>query len=63
MSTERPFHRVDRAARERAEETLAPSAVRAAESLAGGPESEDEAPRIVCDAVDALLGVALGDCG
>jgi L-cysteine:1D-myo-inositol 2-amino-2-deoxy-alpha-D-glucopyranoside ligase len=35
----------------------------AARSLAGGPETEEEAPRIVCDAVDALLGVALGDCG
>jgi L-cysteine:1D-myo-inositol 2-amino-2-deoxy-alpha-D-glucopyranoside ligase len=32
-------------------------------SLAGGPDAEDEAPRIVCDAIDALLGVALGDCG
>jgi L-cysteine:1D-myo-inositol 2-amino-2-deoxy-alpha-D-glucopyranoside ligase len=35
----------------------------AAETLAGGSDLEDEAPRIVCDAVDALLGVALGDCG
>src|ERR671916_3409656 len=35
----------------------------AARTLAGGPDTEDEAPRIVCDAVDALLGVALGDCG
>jgi L-cysteine:1D-myo-inositol 2-amino-2-deoxy-alpha-D-glucopyranoside ligase len=35
----------------------------AAATLAGGGEQEDEAPRIVCDAVDALLGVALGDCG
>jgi L-cysteine:1D-myo-inositol 2-amino-2-deoxy-alpha-D-glucopyranoside ligase len=35
----------------------------AARSLAGGHDAEDEAPRIVCDAVDALLGVALGDCG
>jgi L-cysteine:1D-myo-inositol 2-amino-2-deoxy-alpha-D-glucopyranoside ligase len=35
----------------------------AAETLAGGPDAEEEAPRIVCDAVDALLGVALGDCG
>jgi L-cysteine:1D-myo-inositol 2-amino-2-deoxy-alpha-D-glucopyranoside ligase len=35
----------------------------AARTLAGAPEAEEEAPRIVCDAVDALLGVALGDCG
>ena len=35
----------------------------AAHTLAGATEAEDEAPRIVCDAVDALLGVALGDCG
>jgi L-cysteine:1D-myo-inositol 2-amino-2-deoxy-alpha-D-glucopyranoside ligase len=40
----------------------------AAQTLAGGDDTEDdaleqEAPRIVCDAVDALLGVALGDCG
>jgi L-cysteine:1D-myo-inositol 2-amino-2-deoxy-alpha-D-glucopyranoside ligase len=35
----------------------------AARTLAGDPDAEDEAPRIVCDAVDALLGVALGDCG
>jgi L-cysteine:1D-myo-inositol 2-amino-2-deoxy-alpha-D-glucopyranoside ligase len=36
----------------------------AAQTLAGVPGSaEEEAPRIVCDAVDALLGVALGDCG
>jgi L-cysteine:1D-myo-inositol 2-amino-2-deoxy-alpha-D-glucopyranoside ligase len=35
----------------------------AAATLAGRGEQEDEAPRIVCDAVDALLGVALGDCG
>jgi L-cysteine:1D-myo-inositol 2-amino-2-deoxy-alpha-D-glucopyranoside ligase len=35
----------------------------AAATLAGGGDLEDEAPRIVCDAVDALLGVALGDCG
>jgi L-cysteine:1D-myo-inositol 2-amino-2-deoxy-alpha-D-glucopyranoside ligase len=40
----------------------------AAQTLAGGAETEDdgleqEAPRIVCDAVDALLGIALGDCG
>ncbi|MDP9391559.1 MAG: cysteine--1-D-myo-inosityl 2-amino-2-deoxy-alpha-D-glucopyranoside ligase [Actinomycetota bacterium] len=34
-----------------------------ADSLAGGNDLEDEAPRIVCDAVDALLGVSLGDCG
>ena len=33
------------------------------ETLAGGADAEDEAPRIVCDAVDALLGVALvRDC-
>jgi L-cysteine:1D-myo-inositol 2-amino-2-deoxy-alpha-D-glucopyranoside ligase len=32
-------------------------------SLAGVPDAEDESPRIVCDAIDALLGVALGDCG
>jgi L-cysteine:1D-myo-inositol 2-amino-2-deoxy-alpha-D-glucopyranoside ligase len=35
----------------------------AAQTLAGSGEQEDEAPRVVCDAVDALLGVALGDCG
>jgi L-cysteine:1D-myo-inositol 2-amino-2-deoxy-alpha-D-glucopyranoside ligase len=35
----------------------------AAATLAGGDDLEEEAPRIVCDAVDALLGVALGDCG
>jgi L-cysteine:1D-myo-inositol 2-amino-2-deoxy-alpha-D-glucopyranoside ligase len=35
----------------------------AAETLAGVNDLEEEAPRIVCDAVDALLGVALGDCG
>ncbi|HEV7212928.1 MAG TPA: cysteine--1-D-myo-inosityl 2-amino-2-deoxy-alpha-D-glucopyranoside ligase [Blastococcus sp.] len=41
----------------------------AARSLAGADAAgddadfEDESPRIVCDAVDALLGVALGDCG
>ena len=35
----------------------------ARETLDGGGDLEDEAPRIVCDAVDALLGVALGDCG
>lgn len=34
----------------------------ARETLDGGV-LEDEAPRIVCDAVDALLGVALGDYG
>jgi L-cysteine:1D-myo-inositol 2-amino-2-deoxy-alpha-D-glucopyranoside ligase len=35
----------------------------AAESLAGRDgELEEEAPRIVCDAVDALLGVALDPC-
>jgi L-cysteine:1D-myo-inositol 2-amino-2-deoxy-alpha-D-glucopyranoside ligase len=35
----------------------------AAQTLAGGDDVEEEAPRIVCDAVDALLGVALGECG
>ncbi|MCW2635352.1 MAG: cysS2 [Blastococcus sp.] len=40
----------------------------AEQTLAGGPDAEDdaldeEAPRIVCDAVDALLGISLGDCG
>jgi L-cysteine:1D-myo-inositol 2-amino-2-deoxy-alpha-D-glucopyranoside ligase len=35
----------------------------AAATLAGGDELEDEAPRVVCDAVDALLGVSLGDGG
>ena len=35
----------------------------AAQTLAGPADAEEEAPRIVCDAVDALLGVALGDCG
>jgi len=35
----------------------------AARTLAGVDDAEEEAPRIVCDAVDALLGVALGDCG
>ena len=35
----------------------------AAETLAGGSDLEDEAPQIVHDAVDALLGVALGDWG
>jgi L-cysteine:1D-myo-inositol 2-amino-2-deoxy-alpha-D-glucopyranoside ligase len=34
----------------------------AAETLAGSPDAEEEAPRIVCDAVDALLGVALDSC-
>jgi L-cysteine:1D-myo-inositol 2-amino-2-deoxy-alpha-D-glucopyranoside ligase len=34
----------------------------AARTLAGVPDAEDEAPRIVCDAVDALLGVALDSC-
>ncbi|RBY97494.1 cysteine--1-D-myo-inosityl 2-amino-2-deoxy-alpha-D-glucopyranoside ligase [Blastococcus sp. TF02-8] len=32
-------------------------------TLAGGAELEEEAPRVICDAVDALLGVDLGDCG
>jgi L-cysteine:1D-myo-inositol 2-amino-2-deoxy-alpha-D-glucopyranoside ligase len=35
----------------------------AAQTLAGDGDLEDEAPRIVCDAVDALLGVDLQDCG
>jgi L-cysteine:1D-myo-inositol 2-amino-2-deoxy-alpha-D-glucopyranoside ligase len=35
----------------------------AARTLAGDGDTEDEAPRIVCDAVDALLGISLGDCG
>jgi L-cysteine:1D-myo-inositol 2-amino-2-deoxy-alpha-D-glucopyranoside ligase len=35
----------------------------AARTLAGDADAEEEAPRIVCDAIDALLGVALGDCG
>jgi L-cysteine:1D-myo-inositol 2-amino-2-deoxy-alpha-D-glucopyranoside ligase len=35
----------------------------AACTLAGDPDAEEEAPRIVCDAIDALLGIALGDCG
>ena len=35
----------------------------AARTLAGDPDAEEEAPRIVCDAIDALLGIALGDCG
>src|SRR5687768_12634601 len=35
----------------------------AAQTLTGAAEAEEEAPRIVCDAVDALLGVALGGCG
>jgi L-cysteine:1D-myo-inositol 2-amino-2-deoxy-alpha-D-glucopyranoside ligase len=30
---------------------------------ADASDLEDEAPRIVCDAVDALLGIELGDCG
>jgi L-cysteine:1D-myo-inositol 2-amino-2-deoxy-alpha-D-glucopyranoside ligase len=34
----------------------------AARTLAGVPDAEEEAPRIVCDAVDALLGVALDSC-
>jgi L-cysteine:1D-myo-inositol 2-amino-2-deoxy-alpha-D-glucopyranoside ligase len=34
----------------------------AAATLAGGGEREEQAPTIVCDAVDALLGVALQDC-
>ena len=35
----------------------------AARTLAGGADLEEQAPRIVCDAVDALLGVELQDCG
>src|ERR671916_1046477 len=35
----------------------------AARSLAGAGDAEEESPRIVCDAVDALLGVALDSCG
>jgi L-cysteine:1D-myo-inositol 2-amino-2-deoxy-alpha-D-glucopyranoside ligase len=35
----------------------------AARTLAGVDDAEEEAPRIVSDAVDALLGVALGDGG
>jgi L-cysteine:1D-myo-inositol 2-amino-2-deoxy-alpha-D-glucopyranoside ligase len=31
----------------------------AAVTLAGGDDLEDEAPAVVCDAVDALLGVSL----
>ncbi|WP_255523310.1 hypothetical protein [Blastococcus sp. TML/M2B] len=34
----------------------------AAATLAGTGEQEEQAPAIVCDAVDALLGVALQDC-
>ncbi|TFV77560.1 cysteine--1-D-myo-inosityl 2-amino-2-deoxy-alpha-D-glucopyranoside ligase [Blastococcus sp. CT_GayMR19] len=34
----------------------------AAQSLTGGSDTEEGAPRIVCDAVDALLGVSLQDC-
>jgi len=34
----------------------------AAATLAGAGEREEQAPTIVCDAVDALLGVALQDC-
>jgi L-cysteine:1D-myo-inositol 2-amino-2-deoxy-alpha-D-glucopyranoside ligase len=33
----------------------------AARTLAGVPDAEEEAPRVVSDAVDALLGVALQD--
>jgi L-cysteine:1D-myo-inositol 2-amino-2-deoxy-alpha-D-glucopyranoside ligase len=35
----------------------------AARTLAGVPDAEEEAPQVVSDAVDALLGVALQDCG
>src|SRR5215218_1190430 len=42
MSTERPFLRIDRAARERAEEQLAPAAVRASATRGRArPEPED----------------------
>jgi L-cysteine:1D-myo-inositol 2-amino-2-deoxy-alpha-D-glucopyranoside ligase len=34
----------------------------AAKTLAGGEDQEEESPRVVGDAVDALLGIALGDC-
>ena len=34
----------------------------AARTLAGDPDAEEEAPRIACDAVDALLGIALDSC-
>ncbi len=34
----------------------------AAGTLAGSGEQEEHAPAIVCDAVDALLGIALQDC-
>jgi L-cysteine:1D-myo-inositol 2-amino-2-deoxy-alpha-D-glucopyranoside ligase len=34
-----------------------------ARTLAGDPDAEEEAPRIVCDAVDALLGVTLDGFG
>jgi L-cysteine:1D-myo-inositol 2-amino-2-deoxy-alpha-D-glucopyranoside ligase len=34
----------------------------AARTVAGVEDAEEEAPRIVCDAVDALLGVALDSC-
>ena len=34
----------------------------AARTLAGGEDLEEEAPRVICDAVDALLGVELQDC-
>ena len=35
---------------------------RAARTLAGEADAEEEAPRVVCDAIDALLGVALDSC-
>ena len=35
----------------------------AADAGSDGTELEEESPRIVCDAIDALLGVALGECG
>jgi len=35
----------------------------AARTLAGDADAEDESPRIVGDAIDALLGISVGDCG
>ena len=35
----------------------------AARTLAGDADAEEEAPRVVGDAIDALLGISLGDCG
>jgi L-cysteine:1D-myo-inositol 2-amino-2-deoxy-alpha-D-glucopyranoside ligase len=34
----------------------------AVETLAGRDDAEDESPRVVCDAIDALLGIALDSC-